>query len=513
VGGGGVGTEGNSTQIAADDLTSGRGLFKNVGGAFYVLGRVTIGSTSASSEFADSNEVWVFENQRVSATFHRIEFVGDAGAGVNNAKFGTKSGTGTATEGAGGNTFKATGLSPFHIDALDSNIAVGLYGCSFTNPVALKDDALRAFQSATAALVYTDRTVAANNTTANDMLFMPATEAVGDFCVFGHADLFSQLKINIGTAGTVGAVAWEYWNGTAWSALTDLTDGTTGLKTTGTNLVTYSIPADWATQTLNGLGAYYYIRARVTTVYTVNPLGTTAWCVMGGYVKLQQANAEAIRCTFTNMDTIRIRNGAFLKKSTITNSVAPAKSAALDLGATDPASDTVRDLTIQNCINGILLQKTAAGNVTYNFRNIKFSGNTNDVRVDFPSGSTVTINVLEGGSTPTIQNVNGSTVVVNNTITVKITVKNVNTGAVIQDARVLLEAAAGGDLAVGTDILAGLTDVNGVIQNTGFSFTNPQPVTGKVRKSTATPFYRSNPISGTIVSTGFDVTILMIPDE
>ena len=504
---GGTGADpGKSSQIAADDETAGRGVFKLVGGIYYVLGRLTFGATTLATEFVDKNEVWIFEDMPVSATLYKLAFIGDPGVNTNVATFGTKSGTGAAAEGSSGNTVAAVGTAPFRIEAADANITVGLYGCSFLNPPTLKKDPPRAYQFATAADVFTDQTRQAGNTTVNDFSFMPATEAVGDKCVFGHEEPFSQIEVNVGTAGVGGAVAWEYWNGAAWAALTSLTDATTGFTVAGTNLVTYAIPDDWATTTLGGLGPYYYIRARVTTVYSTNPSGTQAFCVMGGRVRLEASTVETIRCTFTNMDTIRVRNGAFLKKCTITNSVAPVKSAALDLGAADPAVDTVRDLTIQNCIRGVLLRPTATA--TYNFRNIKFSGNTIDVRVDAPAAATVTINVLEGGTTPTTENVNGSTIVINNSVTLTVTVKD-EAGAAIQSARVSVRKTSDN-----TEVLGGLTDVNGVVTGS-FNFTVNTDVRVRVRKGSGpdpTKDYLPVDSPQTITSGGLTTVVTMTED-
>ena len=502
--GGTGGDPGKSVQIASNDNTNGRGIFQNVVGAYYILGGIVIGDTAASSEFADSNEVWIFQDQPVSATFHRIEFIGDAGAGVNNAKFGTKIGTGTTAEGAGGNAFKATGLSPFSIKAIDANVTVGLYGCIFTNPVALMEDAPRAYQYATAADAFTNQTRQAGNTTANDHLYMPATEAVNDKCVIGHDEPFSQVKITVGTAGVGGVVAWEYYNGSAWVALTDVTDSTNSFKTAGTSTVTFAVPSDWATTTLGSIGPYYYIRARVTTTYSTNPNGTQVKCVMGGRIRWEQANAEAIRCTFTNMDTIVVRNSAVIKKCVISNSVAPAKSAALDLGASDPAADTIRDLQIQNCINGILLRPTATS--TYNFRNIKFSNNTNDVRIDAPAGATVTINVLEGGSTPTTQNVNGSTIVINNSVNLKVKVLD-EAGVAIQSAQVGIFKTDG------TQLMNEATIADGTATES-FNFTADTAVKVRVRKAAGgSTDYIPVDSPQTITSAGLDITITLTTDD
>ncbi|MHA2163605.1 MAG: hypothetical protein ACXABF_14400, partial [Candidatus Thorarchaeota archaeon] len=153
--------------------------------------------------------------------------------------------------------------------------------------------------------------------------------------------------------------------------------------------------------------------------------------------------------------------------------------------------------------------------------NINFSGGgaddtaTSDIDMDT---DTTTIDVdfnVSGGNTPTLDTraPYAGTAQAINTVTVKVTVLD-SSGTAIQDARVLLEADTGGDLAAGTDIVTGLTDVSGVAQNTGFSYTNPQPVTGRARKS-STPgaLYKTAPIIGTISSTGLDVTLQMIEDE
>jgi hypothetical protein len=91
-------------------------------------------------------------------------------------------------------------------------------------------------------------------------------------------------------------------------------------------------------------------------------------------------------------------------------------------------------------------------------------------------------------------------------------VKNV-AGTPIENARVLIEADTGGDLAVGTDILTGLTNASGVAENATFNFTNNQPIKGWVRKSSGSPYYKQSIIAGTIINTGLTTTILMISDE
>ena len=63
-------------------------------------------------------------------------------------------------------------------------------------------------------------------------------------------------------------------------------------------------------------------------------------------------------------------------------------------------------------------------------------------------------------------------------------------------------------------VLNDLTDVNGDVSNTGFDYTNPQPIIGWARRGTATPRYKTAPIQGTIAATvGFSTTVFMVSDE
>lgn len=94
-----------------------------------------------------------------------------------------------------------------------------------------------------------------------------------------------------------------------------------------------------------------------------------------------------------------------------------------------------------------------------------------------------------------------------------ITVKDVNTGAVIPNARIFLEADSGGPMAAGDDILTGLTDGSGVLTGVTAYFGN-QPIVGKVRRASGGygTLYKSSPVSATIGASGLSLTVLMIPD-
>ena len=135
----------------------------------------------------------------------------------------------------------------------------------------------------------TDETDEANDTSANDMVLLPATPAVNDAYYFGSGLTFNILTVNIGTAGAgTWTITWEYWNGSAWAACVDISDGTTGFTAAaGNHNVTHTPQSNWAKTTINTVEAYW-ARARVSayTSITTQPKGTQSWvynCKFIGY--------------------------------------------------------------------------------------------------------------------------------------------------------------------------------------------------------------------------------------
>jgi hypothetical protein len=98
------------------------------------------------------------------------------------------------------------------------------------------------------------------------------------------------------------------------------------------------------------------------------------------------------------------------------------------------------------------------------------------------------------------------------TAAITINVKDINTYAVLQGARVYLQAASGGPLTTGTVILNTLSNVLGQV-STNIELSSSQPVTGRVRFSTSPNFYKTVPISETINNiNGLTLNVAMIPD-
>jgi len=143
---------------------------------------------------------------------------------------------------------------------------------------------------------FLDTTSFANSATPADWIIFPATEEdETDFMAIGHVLQFGAVTFDstLGTAGTDGTVLWEYGTDTtgdglidSWTLLADVVDGTTGftIAVAADQDLTFTIPSDWSAGVVDpaDLGvkpARYYIRARVTDLYTIDPVYDSAYIV------------------------------------------------------------------------------------------------------------------------------------------------------------------------------------------------------------------------------------------
>lgn len=141
---------------------------------------------------------------------------------------------------------------------------------------------------------FTDRTDEFNDTVKANCPAFPVSEAVDDYFAIGYTATFPGLTIALDTGvGVGGTVTWEYYNGSSWASLSNVTDNTTGLTATGENAVKFTIPADWATLSLNGSAALYWVRAKVTGVYSTNPNIDYGW-VQAPSAKVLAAEGTAL---------------------------------------------------------------------------------------------------------------------------------------------------------------------------------------------------------------------------
>ena len=534
--GGTTGARGTFPEIYTDDETNGYGFVKGVGGIYFVNIGLEFGDDvgTTSTYFKDVLQTVIFEDYSVSGALYKLTTVGNS-TGTNSFILGNSSGTGTAKEGSGGVIFRAAGEVPFRVHCMDTNNDEShFFGCAFIGPANLYACPMRNYKfEDNSATSFTDDTRDANDAGASDAPLMPATQALNDAAYFGHDAHTYGLEITVGTAKTgTWSVVWEYYDGTAWTALQNVTDGTNSFATTGAQTVTWTMPPLWQKNAVDG-NTRYWVRARIDSFTSsgTQPQLTIAKMQMSGDVHAHHGGVEFIGCNFVNMGSIHIHDGAFLKKSVITDSTVPSTNGAVDFGTSNPTTDTVRDLTIQNCAKGIQVHDyarplnagaavnkggglvgipiTAHGwtggksvtitgttnyngtytldvttstneivipatfvsetfattdlaspNETFDLRNIKFANNTHDIRVDFPVNSTVDLNVLEGGDTPSVDNVNTSTVNVNNAV--NITVAGVTEGTPVK----MVADETVGTITKGDLIFEDLADNTGAVAST-----------------------------------------------
>lgn len=207
-------------------------------------------------------------------------------------------------------------------------------------------------------------------------------------------------------------------------------------------------------------------------------------------------------CVIVGRDMFAI-NGADISGGTIEN---PSDGTCVSMVATDAPSgiDFVTDTG-----GDYAIEIAAAG--TYTIDACTFSGFTKDINVTASSG-TVTINITGGGDTPTYDTA-GATVVINNSVTIKVTCLD-ESGSPIENVRVYLEAGSGGPETQGAVLLNALTNASGIAQDTGYNYQGSQPLqNGRARKSTSSPLYKQASVQGTIGANGFDATVTMVADE
>lgn len=160
------------------------------------------------------------------------------------------------------------GYAKFTPSAKGSPTGTGISGLFAATQASSGGDQVWQFRAV--GSVFVDLTTAFN--TAGSASLFPAAAALGDYFAAGLISKFSTMTLNLTTPGVAGVVAWEYWNGSAWAALPGIVDGSTNLTGSGSVVVNWAIPSDWAAVILNASASLYYVRARITTHYTTVPI-------------------------------------------------------------------------------------------------------------------------------------------------------------------------------------------------------------------------------------------------
>lgn len=176
--------------------------------------------------------------------------------------------------------------------------------------------------------------------------------------------------------------------------------------------------------------------------------------------------------------------------------------------ALDALADTVRP---DEQLNIRVEAVSGGGDLSLDADNITHDPDAS-IHVQYMGTDTLTWNNLNGsdasiGSTP-----NSGTIVFNAPVTVAVNVQDATTFSNVVGARVYIEAAAGGPLTTGTVLYNDVTDGSGNI-SFDFDYSSDQPISGRVRRGSTSPLYKTGPIGGTIGAGGLSQTALVVPDE
>lgn len=276
---------------------------------------------------------------------------------------------------------------------------------------------------------------------------------------------------------------------------------------------------DWTNINVTALGTQSRGTFTVTDNADVN-LDTCVFTDMGTFTFL--ANTSALNCTFRRTDTITAP-GSILTGSVVDSSRVAADASAVIWNVNldpDGELDNMTFVKGTNAHHAIQLGASAPATVT--FRGITFTGfNASNAQndsviqlADTGSNRAWTINAVGCTGTVSVKKTRaGDTfTVIQDPVTYTVLVTTTS-GTPIQNARVYVTAAAGGPNSVGTVIISGLTDVNGLISDTR-TYASDQPVTGWARKASGAPYYKEGLIAATIDSvSGASTTVQLILDQ
>jgi len=278
-----------------------------------------------------------------------------------------------------------------------------------------------------------------------------------------------------------------------WTNISITALGTTspGTVTVTSNDPTFNVTGG----TWTGLGAI-----------TFDSNSTIDGLVMRGCSTITTGEGSITNCTIdqSSAATAMVHNYASLANLTGNTFISDGTGHAVNIGTVSSTTSITWDNALSGYVTGTTGSPVTTGT----------SGNE-AILCNVAASQTLTINVASGASIPSVKNDGTGTVnVVAGQVTLTITCKDINSGANIQNARVYVVAASGGSMTPGDVIIDKvLTNASGQVSDTR-SYSGDQPITGRVRKASASTYYKESPIAGTVSSSsGLSLTVQMVPDE
>jgi len=167
----------------------------------------------------------------------------------------------------------------------------------------------------------------------------------------------------------------------------------------------------------------------------------------------------------------------------------------------DALADTVR------ANSPLCILVNVAGSISLSADNVTFDPSAS-IHVQYNGTGTLTWTNSNGANASIGSTTSSGTIVFTEDVTVSVTCLDATDGTPIEDALVYVVDSSAGV------VINTLTNPSGIATGT-FGYISDDVISSvsKVRKGTASPYYKTSPITGTIKSTGLTTTILMIGDE
>lgn len=221
-------------------------------------------------------------------------------------------------------------------------------------------------------------------------------------------------------------------------------------------------------------------------------------------VDMDFSGTSVVNAAVTLRSTVSLSSMTFIDCGSFTQNNAALTDCSFSntkITSDNPADIVRGDFTSGG--TGHAIEITTAG--TYTFDGNLFSGygagGTTDAAVYNNSGGAVTLNIINGGDTPTIRNGAGASTVVNNAVTITL-------NSLVAGSRVYIE-----DL----DDTAGLVLFNEIEATSTFSdtvnYTGDRLLLIRVRKASSGALYKPYETTALLTSAGITITVNQVADE
>ena len=145
---------------------------------------------------------------------------------------------------------------------------------------------------------FSNFTTQAQSANTGDVNVFPAVPANGDAVYYGFDTQSRIIAVNLSTAGAgEWDLSWSYSSVTSttssWNALSGVDDNTNEYKSTGLNEITWDLPLDWVSSTVNGQTAFW-VRSEVTSTSSVvtSPVGSQVFQEQGFFTAIATTTAQ-----------------------------------------------------------------------------------------------------------------------------------------------------------------------------------------------------------------------------